>query len=325
MKKYLLSLVLILICHSLALAQDSLPPIPEGFEGPPPGLDAEQLPTIPDLENPKAQGEQNPGDLENSPQKPVEALKLIDKVQPTPTVVTKSPTAVPTVAPTPKPEPAKSSLEKGASVPTSLPTQEAIATPVVQKATTPSAVLAPAKPVAAIVGSGLSDYFPTGLGTKWTYEYLKAAASGVKKTRVVECTEAQQFPNGTIRATFKVTEGVGITENYSIHGSLVQRTSSGDKTLDSDFVFKFPKAAAPSAWTAVGVDGISKSCSASFGKAQVYQKTYPDCVVVKEKTTSSTILSYYAKGLGLVAVEVYGPSMKLLLERSFALIGEPTR
>ena len=95
--------------------------------------------------------------------------------------------------------------------------------------------------------------------------------------------------------------------------------------LSSDLVFKFPKSGAPTAWTAQGADGAAKTCSASFGEAQVYQKTYPDCVIVKERTGGSTVLSYYARGLGLVAVEFYGPGMKLSQEKSFALISGPTK
>ena len=54
-------------------------------------------------------------------------------------------------------------------------------------------------------------------------------------------------------------------------------------------------------------------------------KVYPDCVVVVDKALSggkavSTRINYYAKGIGLVAVEVYSPAMKLIQTESLALV-----
>jgi hypothetical protein len=171
----------------------------------------------------------------------------------------------------------------------------------------------------------LADYFPAEVGMKWTYEYLKPGADGVKKVRQVECSSVQRFENGTVRVSFQVTEGASSAENFSLFNGLVQRTSVGGKTLDSDFAFKLPKKGVPSTWSATGADGAVKACGASFGKAQVYQKVYPDCVVVKEKSGTTTVFTYYAKGIGLVALETYGAGLKLDQAKSYALVSGPTK
>jgi hypothetical protein len=301
-------------------------------------------------------------ELEPGPAKPEGALKAIEKALPSPTaevpkaapaVLTATRTSTPRPLPTATPLPAKPAPTAPPSVP--MATEKPKATASVPSGSQPSSPgegtrptdafgappatapkpgssvpsgKAPAGPAAAsapaVAAGGLSDYFPTGTGMKWNYEYLKAGADGMKKARSVECTDVQTFPNGTIRASFTVTEASPVKVGYSIYNGLVQRTLVGSKALGSDFAFKFPRPGVPSAWTATGVDGTAKTCSASFGKAQVYEKIYPDCVVVKEKVGTQTLFTFYARGIGLVALEVYGAGMKLDQARSYALVSGPT-
>jgi hypothetical protein len=175
----------------------------------------------------------------------------------------------------------------------------------------------PSQPAPATTGT-FTDYFPAAQGMKWSYEYLKPApGSETKKTRTVECVDAKTMPNGTLRVVLEVTEdGQQVRERYSLYDNKVEHTATGDKTFSGDFAFKLSKAGGAAGWSANG-----KSVKVSFGPAQVYQKTYPDCVIVSEKTAESKLISYYAKGIGLVAVEAYSKDMKLLQSKSLALIG----
>jgi len=331
-------------------AEDLLPPVPEGLDGPPPLEGDEQLPSLQDFDKFLPGIDPTQTDLEPGPAKPEAALQAIEKALPTATPVIATPTpvkasvpptptvrpAVPTptsvvVAPATEKVPMTSEKQKPASgsAPsgtTSAPSGAAPAGTLSGKpATAPGAAVPPAAASVAPSSGSLTDYFPVQTGMKWNYEYLKAGADGARKARVVECVDVQTFENGTLRASFTVTEASPVKVGYSIHNGSVQKTLVGSRTLDADFAFKFPKPGVPSAWTATGVDGTLKTCSASFGKAQVYEKTYPDCVVVKEKVGVQTLFTFYAKGIGLVALEVYGAGMKLDPARSYALTGGPSK
>ncbi len=174
-----------------------------------------------------------------------------------------------------------------------------------------------------------AEYFPTAKGNKWSYEYLKPeAGSQAKKTRTVECI-AQEASNGGINATFQVTEdGQTSQEKYSLHDNQVEHTATGDQTYTGDLTFKFPPAGDTTTWSVTEPNGTLHKSKASMGKAQVYKKTYPDCVIVMEKIvkggkSANTVIYYYAKGIGLVAVEVYSPKMKLIQPSSIALLSGP--
>lgn len=186
-------------------------------------------------------------------------------------------------------------------------------TPVAQKAAVPTPT--PELPKAAVSTApslATGEYFHVAKGAKWSYEYLKAGPGASKKTRVVECSDPQAS-NGALQASFQVTEdGQATQEKYSLSEDKVTRASA------DDIVFQLPSTAGPAKWTNGG-----KTCKASFGPAQVYKKTYPRCVIVTEKEGTSTVISYYAKGIGLVAIEVYGKGLKLDQTKSIALVSGP--
>ncbi len=178
-----------------------------------------------------------------------------------------------------------------------------------------------------ISAGALTDYFPVHEGAKWNYEYLKPASGETAKgTYSVQCTEAKQMPNGTVRAVFETTEnGQKAQDHYSFYDNKIEHMGEDGQTSTGDFVFKIPSAGGSSAWLVTEKDGTVHKSKAAFGQAQVYQKTYPDCVVVTEKVvkggkTANTVIYYYAKGTGLVAVEVYSPKMKLVQDKSVALV-----
>ena len=215
---------------------------------------------------------------------------------------------------TPTPAPAKVEVKKKAAEP--VPTNSPVPAPAASQAAPPVSL------------GAFADYFPSVKGTKWTYEYLKAeAGSKAKKTRTVECLSQEPAANGAV-ATFLVTDdGQESNEKYSLSNGRVEHTSSGDKSFSGDFVYQFPEAGGTTNWTVTDPSGAVHKSKACFGKAQVYKKVYPDCVIVTEKTgegaKATTIFYYYAKGKGLVSMEVYGKGMKLALTKSFALVSGP--
>jgi hypothetical protein len=312
-------------------AEELLPPVPEGLDGPPPIDSNEPLPSLQDFDKFLPGADPTQTDLEPGPAKPEAALQAIEKALPTATPVAQTPTkalALPTptirpAAPTPSPVasaptdqqvPMTSEKQKPAAAPSGAAPSGTMPN---KPATAPGAASAPAAPVVPSSGA-LTDYFPVQTGMKWTYEYLKGGAA--KKVRSVGCTQAETFPNGTVRATLQVTEDAAVIETYSLLNGAVQRTGLGGQTLEGEYAFKMPKKGLPSTWT-----NGTKTFTASFGKAQVYQKVYPDCVVVKEKDGALTTFTYYAKGIGLVALEVYGVGLKLDQTRSYALTAAPLK
>ncbi|HJT25101.1 MAG TPA: hypothetical protein VJ873_11040, partial [bacterium] len=182
----------------------------------------------------------------------------------------------------------------------------------------------------AVSAGILTDYFPVKEGAMWVYEYLKPApGETAKKNYPVRCVGTQSMPNGTVRATFETTENGHVTQDhYSLFDNKVEHMAADGKTETGDFVFKVPAKGGAAAWTVTEKDGTIHKSKAAFGQAQVYQKTYPDCIVVTEKVVkggkaANTVIYYYAKGIGLVAIEVYSPKMKLLQDKSVALMSGP--
>jgi hypothetical protein len=227
------------------------------------------------------------------------------------------PAAIPTLPPTPTPHP----LVAVNPTPTPTVTVENAQKPIVV-VETPTV---PQKPVLQGGPGSLADYFPAVEGSQNDYEYLKpqdgATANG---TRVLLCVGMKQMANGTIREVFQVTDqGKTTVEKYSIYDDVVEHTFSGEKALSNDFVFKFPKSDGATYWSHRNGDGSVSSYKASFGPAQVYQKNYPDCVIVQEKILkegkkAGVHFYYYAKGIGLVSMEVYTGDMKLVQTQSIA-------
>lgn len=274
-------------------AEDILPPVPTGDDVPalPPAVDLNQITPLPG----------SAGSLPDQAPPPL------------------APTKIPTAAPAAKPE---------AEVATDTP----VLSPRVPETPTAEVPEAPKEkagmPAGTAVPAGaLTDYFPDAPGTQWTYAYLKPAEGETeKKTRTVECVGANPMPNGTLRVEMKVKEGGQTTlEKYSLFENKVQHTFSGQEELRDAYAFKLPASGGAAYWTTTDATGAVHSFRSSFGQAQVYRKTYPDCVIVREKVTQGkqqahTLISYYAKGTGLVAVEFYLPGMKLSQTKSMALV-----
>lgn len=274
---------------STLLAEDLKPPVP-----PPAGDNADLLPP--------------PIDLTQMTPLPLPANSNAESA-------TDSGTLVPTAIPV------KASEKKKEAAPVSSIAAEAPLPPTAEKSDTSA-------PAASL---GLfAEYFPMAKGSKWSYEYLKAEpGSKSKKTRTVECTDQTQMPNGGIQATLETTEdGQSTKDSYSLSDNQVEHLASDDQAISGDFVFKLPPAGGASSWSATEKNGTIHKSKASFGKAQVYRKIYHDCVIVTEKVvkggkTTNTVIYYYAKGIGLVAIEVYSPAMKLSQTKSIALVSGP--
>jgi hypothetical protein len=227
--------------------------------------------------------------------------------------------AAPQPTDTPAPVPAKPAVAE----PTEAPTPEA-AEP------TATAAKEEASTTGATVSAGaLTDYFPAAEGTQWSYEYLKPAeGQAAKGTFTVKCVSAKTMANGTVRVTLETTNnGQPTRDQYSLFNNQVVHTATGDQALTGDFAFKLPPASGSASWMVTEKDGTVHKSKAALGQAQVYQKTYPDCVIVTEKILKDgkperTIIYYYAKGTGLVSMEVYSKGMKLLQDKSFALAAD---
>ena len=278
------------------------------------GLHADELKPLAPPSIPGDSGDSLPPPVDlsqfNTPQPNVQSV-------PTEQTAAQPPAAIPTLPPTPTPHP----LVAVKPSPTS--------TVVLEKAEKPTVVpetpTVTEKQVLKGVAGTLADYFPAIEGTQNEYEYLKPEEGAtVNGARVVLCSGMKQMPNGTIREAFQVTDrGKTTVEKYSIYDDVVEHTFSGEKALSNDFVFKFPKPAGGTFWTHRNGDGTVSSFKASFGPAQVYQKNYPDCVIVQEKVLkegkkTEVRFYYYARGIGLVSMEAYTGDMKLIQTQSIA-------
>lgn len=296
MKQKTVFLILGFILAATLRAEDLKPPVPAGDSTDllPPPVDISQLTPLP-----------LPGDSKPEPVKD-------NQTAPPPPPTAKSDTQKKVAEPTATPILAKTETKKK----------------VVEPVPTATAKPAPAgsRPAATISIGAFADYFPYAKGTRWTYEYLKAeAGSKVKKNRMVECVSQETAANGGVNVTFQVTEDGQITnEKYSLANDQVEHIGTGGQSFSGDFVYKYPSAGETTNWIVTDPNGGIHKSKASFGKAQVYKKVYPDCVIVAEKTGATTIFYYYAKGRGLVSMEVYGKGMKLALTKSFALVSGPT-
>ena len=150
--------------------------------------------------------------------------------------------------------------------------------------------------------------------------------STTKKTRVVQCLEDAAMANGTVHFTLKTTEGAQVVQDkYSLLDNRVEHTFAGKTALTGHTILELPASGQTLEWQLKGGDGLTHAYKAFFGKAQVYQKVYPDCVIVIDKGLQgtkpvSTRIDYYAKGIGLVAVETYAAGMKLVQTESLALV-----
>jgi len=322
----ILGLILAISMGAPLWAQDGTPvPAPADLGGtaPPsmPDLNDIQLPPLP-ASSPAAPAPTT--SIEEAPI-PQPSVKMTPTPAPmkasAPAVVVPPPPMIPTpthvvMAPVPTKAPAR--------VPTVSPTSAPMGAPI------PPAPLnggTSAASVPSAMTGGVADYFPWTQGQSLNYEYLKpAAGSTVKKTRVVECLEEATMANGTVHFTLKTTEGSQVVQDkYSLLDNRVEHTFAGKMALTGHTILELPAAGQTLEWQLKGGDGLTHAYKAFFGKAQVYQKVYPDCLIVIDKGLQgtkpvSTRIDYYAKGIGLVAVETYAAGMKLVQTESLALV-----
>jgi hypothetical protein len=279
------------------------------FDGPPP--------TLPDLKEDEEQAEPEP----TSTPKPEEP-------EPSPTPEPKKPEPTPTVPPpmpTPTPPAPVPMAEEKASEPT-VPPAVPMAEEKPAKPASPSAGRPQAPATRERLKGDFTDYFPCSVGSEWTYAYL----GGSQAKRNVACVARQEFSNGTVRIELKVTEaGRTVEEKYSLYQSKMEHTSTDGKPTGGALAFKMPPRGGETSWVERLPDGTVKTCKASMGKAAVFQRTYPDCVIVVKKFKKGgeerTAYTYFAKGIGLLSEEMYDASMKLLHAGSFALVGGPEK
>jgi hypothetical protein len=321
MKKTLLLLILYSLAGAASWADPSEPPpppsLPSGADLMPPATD--QSTAMPG------------GNSDSTAAPPAAALKALDQAQPAPAATGKtSPSSdsldTGVVQPPPVPEvPEKAKTKAVRPTPTSIPAPSP----------TPAKV-APLKNMTLSTGAGhavadsgtegggtLSDYFPATEGLKWSYGYM----DGGTKTRQVQCSSQKSMPNGTTRVVLEVTEGsLQFRERYSLYDNKVEHTATADKLFKGHFAFKLPGAGESAQWSQSLSGGVVKNFKASFGTGNGREKAYPDCLVVVEKSSKAKkagliVISYYAKGIGLAAVETYTPDMKLIPEKSYILSG----
>jgi hypothetical protein len=283
----------------------------------PPDLGGTAPPSIPDLNEIEL-----PPLPASSPAAPAPTTSIEEAPIPQPAAkMTPTPPSAPAPPPPPMPTPTKVSAVHAA-------VQSAPAPPPAPPSASAAAASVPLAGAASSVSTGgISDYFPWTQGQSLNYEYLKpAAGSTTKRTRVVECLEDAAMANGTVHFTLKTTEGAQVVQDkYSLYDNKVEHTFAGKMALAGHVVLQLPATGQSLEWQLKGGDGLTHAYKAFFGKAQVYQKVYPDCVIVIDKGLQgtkpvSTRIDYYAKGIGLVAVETYAPGMKLIQSESLALV-----
>ena len=287
MKQFVFSLICLILFPALVKADPPPPPVPV-----PMGNDSDQMPPV-DISR------LTPVSLPPAQNTPIPPTEKNMKTEPTP--AKPSPTSV-----TPKQEP--STPTPGTTEPDQ--SENSAGTP-------------------ASLGA-LTDYFPLSEGAQWNYEYLKPVPGQTAKgSYAVKCVSVKTQPNGTVQAVLETALGSQtIRDRYSLYANQVEHTATNENTLKGDFVFKIPSKGKGSTWTGTAADGTILKCKSAFGKAQVLQETYSDCIVVTVKTVTNgkkgnTLIYYYAKGIGLVAKEVYSDSMKLIQNESVALVSGP--
>ncbi len=175
------------------------------------------------------------------------------------------------------------------------------------------------------------DYFPAQPGSKWIYEYLAPnPGEAGKPIRTVECVSQTASADGSIRVVMETTDsGRQVRDRYVLKKTWVDHYARADRTFTGDFVFKLPKSGNLPAWSIQEENGTLHTSTASFGQVQAGSNNFSDCVVVTEKVlkgenTLFTVNYYYARGIGLVSMQVYSVSGLLLPEQSFILSSGPT-
>jgi hypothetical protein len=114
-------------------------------------------------------------------------------------------------------------------------------------------------------------------------------------------------------------------EKYSLFLNRVEHREEGDKVLKGQYAFKLPAPGKTESWSETFPDGSVHLMKAALGPAEIFHKNYPECLIVTEKvekggSLARILISYYARGVGLVSVEYYKPGPVLVPEKSLVLV-----
>ncbi len=272
---------------------------------------------------------------------------------PDPSAAPTPPTKVDTSRPSKAAEPTAVPTEPAASAVSSTPSPAApSATPTATrkpskppKNPTPTATVtvtetpAPTAEAAAFVLPTFSgparmiEFFPAEKGQLREYQFLRVPGQTVgRKNRTVECLKVQTFPNGTIRSMHKTTVYAGGTyrddisnDVFSVVGNTVVWLMHNGQPQTNRFLLKMPKPGATERWTHKEADGTTVSFKADLTPLKTDERVYPECILVVEKTLKAGEEPklrnlYYARGLGLVRLEVYGADLKMDRTSSIDLV-----
>jgi hypothetical protein len=152
----------------------------------------------------------------------------------------------------------------------------------------------------ASVGAAPADYFPFTVGNRWVYE----SSEGSKEAPALESWEVIRQEGKVfvmhIQQPF-VTLG-GLEEVFEPVADGVQRRAQDAPPADATLILKLPLTAG-SSWE--GADGGRYAVTAVGETVTVPAGTFTNCVEVTRwhKKTSTTVISTYASGVGMVQRE----------------------
>jgi len=307
--------VFLMVCAGVLLAApDSAPPA-----GPPeiPGLDG-GIP-LPDFggDLPMPGDPPTPGKAEVSQPSSAAATAEV-QAAPTESAAPASSTSTAQAAPTTPP--AVPPTATASATPTATP-RRSVPTPVRRVPPTATATLI----AASMTGTPVArDYFPAVSGAKREYQFFRLPGQTTgRKNRVVECLQTQAFPNGTVRSTFKTTVFAGgsykdeiVTDTYSAYANIVYHTSHDGQALKDRYLIKMPPPGGTERWSHTEADGTVVNFKANFTPLKTEDRIYPDCILVLEKVMKGTNEMalrnfYYARGIGLVRLEVFDKGLNV--------------
>ncbi len=160
------------------------------------------------------------------------------------------------------------------------------------------------------------DYFPIKKGASWQYEYYGDFNQSGEAHFKVEVMDDMREVNG--QSYFQIRSESftkkGAESGFSVT-SYVRKAADGtilgfnEKLSDEEFIFLPNSLEVGQNWDSEGSKVEIVDLNASI---KTPEKTYTDCMVLKMDTGDSSMLSYYKKGVGLVAMEAQGKLMAYL-------------
>ena len=159
--------------------------------------------------------------------------------------------------------------------------------------------------VSFVMSSSLfgQSYFPVEKGSEMTYQYTKTFSPQGDAKMVMRIKENEKTIKGQNYLEIKTTVQMSAGSNYS-NSSFVRMTEEGWMVLMSESSPK-EEMMMPNDFSA------GQTWSTSQGKVEVVDLTgsistpggdYSDCLVIKTSAGGGSSLSYYRKGVGLVAI-----------------------